>query len=94
MVVVMVVYDISDDEVRNLVANKLLKMGFTRIQKSVYVRRGTLGTSRYVFRSLSRIIDPLRDRLLVLSISDRDYISSLSIGPKAIGDTHGGNILL
>lgn len=94
MVVVMVVYDISDDEVRSLVASKLMRMGFTRIQKSVYVRRGTIGTSRYVFRSISRIIDPLRDKILVLSISERDYLSSLSIGPKAIGDTHGSNILI
>jgi len=94
MVVLMVIYDISDDQVRNMVSSKLLKLGFTRVQKSVYVRRGTSGVSRYVYRAISKYLDPVRDRLLVLSIDEREYLSALSLGPKVVGDSHGRNIII
>lgn len=35
----MAMYDIEDDKVRRLLANYLLRVGFIRIQKSVYVGR-------------------------------------------------------
>jgi len=94
LVVVLVVYDISDDSVRGRVSSKLLTLGFNRIQRSAYVRRGTSGTARYVFRVVKSLIDLSTDRLLVIPIPDRVYDTSLSVGPKFVGDYRGGKFLI
>ncbi len=84
MVVILVVYDISDDRVRNAVARRLTSMGFIRIQKSAYVRRGTSGAARYVFRAVSRMIDKSSDKLLVIAVPDAVYAAASSVGRKGI----------
>ncbi len=92
--VILVVYDISDDGVRSRVSSKLMSIGFNRLQKSAYVRRGTSGTARYVFRVIKSMIDLSNDRLLVISIPDRIYETALTIGPKYVGDGLGPKVLI
>jgi len=83
---VLVAYDVRDDSARNAVAKRLTALGFIRIQKSAYVRRGTRGVARHVFRVLSRLIDTSTDKLLVLSIPENVYASALILGRRGVGD--------
>ncbi len=94
MVIILVVYDISDDRVRSLVSNKLLAMGFNRLQRSAYVRRGTSGTARYVFRFIKSLINSSTDKLLVIPLPNRVYESSLTIGPKYLGGCNASRLIL
>ena len=93
MPVILVIYDIRDDTVRNTVAKRLTALGFIRVQKSAYVRRGTSGVARHVFRSLSRLIDTSTDKLLVIPVPERVYATSYAAGSKVVGDGRHVTIL-
>lgn len=91
--VILVIYDVRDDAARNAVARRLTSLGFTRIQRSAYVRRGTAGVARHVFRVLSRLVDAATDRLLVLTVPEQAYASAHVLGRRVIHEL-GGTILV
>jgi len=83
---VLVAYDISNDAVRSLVARRLLAMGFSRIQRSVFVRRGSYAVARDVARLLARLVDPSSDRVHVIVVQDRDWGSRIVIGGEGVDE--------
>ena len=56
-VLVLVIYDVSDNEKRNNLANYLKTKGFTRIQRSAFVGRPLPSTLLDVERTVPRLID-------------------------------------
>ncbi len=93
MPVILVVYDVRDDAARNAVVRRLTALGFIRIQKSAYVRRGTAGVARHVFRSLTRLIDTSTDKLLVLPVPESVYVAAYAVGGKVVGEGRHSTIL-
>ncbi|MEM1928339.1 MAG: CRISPR-associated endonuclease Cas2 [Acidilobaceae archaeon] len=65
---VVVAYDISDNEARARASEKLKSMGYTRVQRSLYVKRGGAGEAKEVARALARIIDPETDSVVVMVV--------------------------
>jgi len=80
---VLVIYDISDNEVRQRVAEWLLSRGFTRIQRSAYVARGGIAVARDVERYISRWIDVRRDVVHILLIQDIEWDRRIVIGDRS-----------
>ena len=76
----MIVYDISDDNTRYIIAEILKDHGLKRIQESVFL--GTLKI--YSLNSLLADISSLviKDSLVVVSICDRDFGNMITIGKK------------
>lgn len=74
-VYVIVAYDISDDRKRIKAMNKLIMMGFKRLQKSVYYRKGGRGVAKDAVRALKRIVDK-GDSIFVIVVQDREFEES------------------
>ncbi|RLG82962.1 MAG: CRISPR-associated endonuclease Cas2 [Thermoprotei archaeon] len=83
---VLVAYDISDNRTRDLVARRLLAMGFSRIQRSVFVARGGGGLARDVERLVRRFIDPSSDVVHILLIQDREWSSRIVVGGSGVDE--------
>ncbi len=64
---ILVAYDISDDNARAKAAARLLALGFTRIQKSVYIARGGYTLAKEAYRAVKPLLAP-GDHLLVLPV--------------------------
>ncbi len=77
---VIVAYDISDDATRQRVADWLLAKGFTRIQRSLYVARGGTALARDVERFVRRFIDPKKDVVHIIVVSDLEWDRRIVIG--------------
>ena len=87
MAVLLVAYDISDDERRNRLANRLLAMGFSRIQRSVYVHpRAYSGLKRRTVEVVASHIDPRTDRALIMVVPDGVYRGAVHLGQGGPGD--------
>ncbi|MEZ0289867.1 MAG: CRISPR-associated endonuclease Cas2 [Sulfolobales archaeon] len=68
--IALIVYDISDDDNRNKLADYLKSRGFTRIQRSVFVGRPLSNVMADVERSLNRFIKDSTDVIHVFSIPE------------------------
>ncbi|MEZ0345798.1 MAG: CRISPR-associated endonuclease Cas2 [Infirmifilum sp.] len=81
--VILVVYDIRDDDLRLKVARQLKKIGFLRIQKSVFVATYThalLSETEASLRRLTRNRDKLDIQVYVFSKSSFDKRIVISQG--------------
>jgi len=86
--IVLVAYDIRDDDVRNRFAKDLERHGFTRLQKSVYARRASYpGIAKRVAQIASRRIDPRTDTVLIITIPESSMERALVLGRG--GAVHG-----
>ncbi len=65
---VVVAYDISDNNVRTMASEKLKSMGFSRIQRSLYARKGGASEAKEAARALARIIDFKTDNVMVMVV--------------------------
>ena len=79
---VIVSYDIRDDGKRNKAMKRLLALGFTRLQKSVYVRRGGKGDAKDALRATSRFIGP-NDKLFIIVVSNKEFEEAFYVEGKA-----------
>ena len=70
MVLVLVVYDISDDLVRKRLADYLKSKGFTRIQKSVFIGNPPPSLYKDVRRMLKYFIKSDKDVIHVFPITE------------------------
>ena len=77
---VIVVYDISSDKVRIAVCDKLKSMGFSMLQRSVYITRGGFSNAKDVARAIQRYIDASRDSVLVVVVSREVLERAIVIG--------------
>ena len=89
--VILVAYDISDDERRLRLARALLSMGYSRVQKSVYVySRGYEGVRRRTVEVAARIIDAREDNVLIITVPEQSYRSAVRLG---VARGHGESTL-
>jgi CRISPR-associated protein Cas2 len=70
---VIVAYDISDDRKRLEASERLKGLGFTRVQKSLYVARGGYTLAKEAFRALLRVVDSSRDSLFVIVVPRESF---------------------
>ncbi|WP_369611696.1 CRISPR-associated endonuclease Cas2 [Sulfurisphaera javensis] len=82
--IVLVVYDVSDDGKRNKLANELKKYGLERIQKSAF--EGNLDPQRIknLIRVIKEIIDPSTDIVHIVPLGLRDWENRIVIGREEI----------
>ncbi len=81
---VIVAYDISDNDVRQRIADWLLSKGFTRIQRSVYVARGGAALARDVERFVKKLIDPRTDVVHIIVVQDLDWDRRIVVGREDV----------
>ncbi|NPA84497.1 MAG: CRISPR-associated endonuclease Cas2 [Crenarchaeota archaeon] len=79
---VIVSYDISDDSKRIKVMKRLLAMGFTRLQKSVYVRKGGKGDAKDALRATMRFLGE-DDKIFIIVVSNKEFEEAFLIEGKA-----------
>ncbi len=77
---VLVAYDISDDKRRATVCERLKAMGFSMVQKSLYVARGGSSLAKDVYRALQRLVDRSRDSVVVMVVPREVLQKSMVIG--------------
>ena len=91
---VLAFYDISDDSRRARAAERLLALGFSRVQRSVYIARGGRGLARDAMRALAPLIDPGRDSLVVMVVPGESVSSALRLGGAPLGGRVEGGLIL
>jgi CRISPR-associated protein Cas2 len=79
---VLAAYDISDDARRARAAARLLAMGFTRLQRSLYLARGGRTLAKEAYRALHRIVDHATDKVLVMVVPAESLEASLQLAPR------------
>ena len=81
MAVLLVAYDISDDARRLKLARALISLGYSRIQRSVYVHpRAYRGLKRRTLEVAARLMDPRTDRILLLTLPEGVYSQAITLG--------------
>ncbi len=65
MPIILVSYDISDNERRNSVRDRLKSMGFTMVQRSLYATRGGGARAKDVSRALTRYVSHSEDSIII-----------------------------
>lgn len=91
----LVIYDISDDGKRNRVANTLKKYGLFRIQRSAF--KGNLDSQRVkdLIRALKPDIDVKTDVLHIIPIDPRNWDMRIVIGNEGeSNDNNNRSVLL
>ncbi|MEM0497843.1 MAG: CRISPR-associated endonuclease Cas2 [Acidilobaceae archaeon] len=91
---VVVAYDISDDIIRSRVSEKLKSMGFTRIQRSLYVRRGGAYEAKEAARALARIIDYKTDNVIVMVVPWESLERAFKLGVFSYAESISGYAIL
>jgi len=94
--VILVVYDIRDDKLRLSVSSFLKKLGFTRIQKSVFVRefdKGLLSSAEGGLRKIVKGSVNFDIQIFVISRSSFNERVVISLGYK-VDDFEGGEFLI
>ncbi|MEB3861538.1 MAG: CRISPR-associated endonuclease Cas2 [Desulfurococcales archaeon] len=85
MAVILVAYDIREDERRMRMMRMLLALGYSRVQKSVYIhRRGFEAVKRATLERAARIMDPETDSLLLLTLPDSLYTRAIRMGRGSV----------
>ncbi|BAF34780.1 CRISPR-associated protein Cas2 [Aeropyrum pernix K1] len=80
MVYVLIAYDISNDSKRLKAAQKLLQMGFARVQKSVYIAKGGRSLAKEAYRALQRLADSGKDKIMVMVIPGDSVRDAYGLG--------------
>ncbi|MEL9941027.1 MAG: CRISPR-associated endonuclease Cas2 [Ignisphaera sp.] len=81
---VVVAYDISSNNRRSIAAEKLIGLGFQRIQKSVYMSRGGYTLAKEAYRALLRVIDKSTDSIVVVVVP-KEYVDKILMFPADKG---------
>lgn len=86
-----VMYDITDDKVRTIISKYLLKKGFYRIQKSVFMVKKSKELFHQIYNELKIIQQSYinDDRILILPIN-KDSLDEM----KVIGQSIGLDVIL
>ncbi len=88
---IIVAYDIGDHRNRERFARFLMRKGLERIQKSLFIGRGSGQKIKDIVRYASKIIDPSNDCVHVFMLGDNEYLQAKIIGkPWSSG---GGDIV-
>lgn len=89
---VLVVYDVSDDSRRLRLARELQRMGLSRVQRSAFVGRGGLAVAKEAARASAQLVEEATDVVHVVLPSDAQWLNAFVVGrplaaPKVAGVT-------
>ena len=77
---VLVIYDISEDEVRQRVADTLKQYGFKRIQRSAYIGKLPNHLLKELEIKLRKIMAKAHGNIQIFKLSWRQYRTRIEIG--------------
>jgi len=77
---VIVMYDVSDDRVREMLANRLQRLGLTRVQRSVFIGWSNNQKLRDIERIALRLINPRTDVVHIVPIDEFSWRKVKVIG--------------
>ena len=89
---VVVVYDVTEDDVRNRVAEVLKAFGLARVQRSAFIGRLPPALVKELAERLRRVTRGANADVIILKVDRRVMDSMVRIGP-APPKTHGGPAL-
>ena len=90
---VLVIYDISDNGVRERFANHLKALGLNRIQRSAFIGKVSSQTLKDIERAARRIINPETDIVHIFPLSSYEYTRMRVLGkPLTVMETLGEKI--
>ena len=86
MVYILVSYDISDDRRRQRLARSLLRIGYSRLQRSLYmtVYKGYRGLARRAEEAARRSISSERDSVIIMTLPDWSVEKAIVLGPPVL----------
>ncbi|MEM1746589.1 MAG: CRISPR-associated endonuclease Cas2 [Candidatus Nezhaarchaeales archaeon] len=87
---IFVAYDISDDRRRALVCEELKSLGFSMLQRSVYVARGGSSRAKDCARAVQRLVRNDVDAVLVMVVPTEVLDKAITIGVRR-ARIHEGN---
>ncbi len=76
---IVVAYDIRNDNARTRAMKRLLAMGFKRLQKSLYIKKGGRGDALDAFRAVKRYLKDEEDKLFVVVLSDKEFKEAMIV---------------
>ncbi len=79
---VLVIYDITEDDVRKRVADLLLQYGFKRIQYSAFIGRLPSYLLKDLVLKLRKITSRAHGNIQIIRITWRQYASRIEIGTR------------
>ncbi len=77
---IIVAYDISDNGVRESIARFLMRKGLARIQRSLFVGRGSGQVVKDIIRYCEKLIDTNTDCVHIFILNDYEYLQARVIG--------------
>jgi len=92
-VFILVIYDISDNRVRQDLANYLKTKGFTRIQRSAFIGRPLPSVLRYVSRTLGKFIESSSDVIHLIPLLEYSVKHIITYG-RPLAEITGDKRLL
>lgn len=94
----MIMYDIENNKIRTHIAKYLIKKGCMRIQKSVYLVKGTKGEMNEISQTLKEVNEAYDngDSIFVLPVPQEKFNNMKVIGKNITFDlvTHPANVLI
>jgi|Deesub1362A_J573_1020465.scaffolds.fasta_scaffold00335_39 CRISPR-associated protein Cas2 len=88
----LVIYDISDDDLRSRVAQTCMDYGLVRIQKSAFIGRIDSQKRKGLVRILERLIKSQNDNIQIFVICDADIRLRKILGFSMYGDKEGDTV--
>ncbi len=79
---ILVIYDISDDDIRKKVADLLLQYGFKRIQYSAFIGRLPSYLLKDLVAKLRKVMGTAQGNVQIFRITWRQYVSRIEIGSR------------
>ncbi len=80
--IILVIYDISEDDIRNDVANILKQYGFKRIQKSAFIGKLPSHLLKDLEIKLRKTMKNAHGNIQIFKLSRRQYVSRIEIGQQ------------
>lgn len=81
---IIVAYDVSDDRRRSLVCEELKALGFSMLQRSVYIARGGSSRAKDSARAIQKLIRSDSDTALVMVVPREVLEKAIVIGVNRV----------
>ena len=79
---VLVIYDISEDDARQKIANILLQYGFKRIQRSAYIGKIPSHILKELELKLKKLMKTAHGNIQIFKLTPQQYKNRIEIGHR------------
>lgn len=91
---ILIIYDISEDDVRFRIADVLKSYGLKRIQKSAFIGRLPSHLLKDLVLKVRKVIKNSHANIQVFKLTWHQYKSRIEIGVKTIGEYNERSIII